>query len=142
VVQVGEQFYVNPPFVSTASVIVKSAPPIPPVPPFNPGQYGDRVILQAKKLGETVFQSIDFISKLGANETIVSAVCTCSVYTGNDPNPSAVIFGVPAISGTIVNQLTTGGVLGTIYELLAKAVTSAGQTIELSGFLAIVPDLP
>lgn len=118
-----------------------TTPPPPPTLTSPPGLYGDRVILPAKKLGETVFLAIDFISKLGAGETIVSAVCTCTVYTGNDPSPSAVISGASLISGTIVSQLVTGGVLGTIYEILAKATTSLGQTIELPGFLAVVPDL-
>ena len=140
VVAVGEQFYVNPPFVPTSSPIIFTPPP--PVLTTQPGQFGDRVILPAKKLGETVFIAIDFISKLGVGETITGAVCTCTVYTGNDPNPSAVINGVAQVSGTIVDQLVTGGVLGTIYEILAKATTSLGQTLELSGFLAIVPDLP
>ncbi len=135
-----EQFYVNPPFVPTSSPIIFTPPP--PVLTTQPGQFGDRVILPAKKLGETVFIAIDFISKLGVGETIIGAVCTCTVYTGNDPNPSAVISGVAQVSGTIVDQLVRGGVLGTIYEILAKATTSLGQTVELSGFLAIVPDLP
>src|SRR5208282_358467 len=106
------------------------------------GRYGGRVILPAKKLGETVFEPFDYISQLSAGESVVSATCSCVVYTGNDPNPSAVISGSPSFSGTIVNQLVTGGVLGTIYELRMTAVTSLGQTIELPGFLAIVPDLP
>ena len=100
------------------------------------------MIIPSKKLGETVFVLVDFISQLGPGETIVSAFCTCSTYTGVDPNPSAVIDGAATVSGTVVSQLTTGGVLGTIYELLATANTSLGQVIELSGYLAVVPDLP
>jgi hypothetical protein len=119
-------------------------PPPPPTPAGTgtPGQYGDRVILPAKKLGETVLLPIDFISKLGPNESILTAVCTSTVYTGIDPNPSAMIVGLASISGTIVDQMVTGGVVGTIYEFLATATTSLGQTLELSGYLAIVKDLP
>jgi hypothetical protein len=52
------------------------------------------------------------------------------------------LVGTATVSGTIVDQMVTGGVLGTIYELLAKATTSLGQVLELPGFLAVVPDLP
>jgi hypothetical protein len=120
-------------------------PPIIPVPPTGGtgiGRYGGRVILQSKKLGETVFQNIDFISQLGVNETILTATCTCNVYTGTDPSPSSMIDGVALVTGTVVSQLVTGGVVGTIYELLASVTTSLGQTLELSGYLAVVPDLP
>jgi hypothetical protein len=51
------------------------------------------------------------------------------------------IVGAANIQGTVVSQLVTGGVLGTIYEILAAASTSLGQTIELSAYLAVIPDL-
>lgn len=101
-----------------------------------------RVILPPKLQGETVTIPFDFISRLSPSETIVSAVCTCSTYSGTDALPNSVISGTATISGTIVNQLITVGVLGVIYALLAKATTSLGQVIELSAYLVIIPDLP
>jgi hypothetical protein len=115
------------------------------LPPSGPGsgieRRGGRVILPAKKLSETSIEQIDFISQLGPSETIVSAVCTCTVYEGIDPNPSAMISGVATITGTIVSQRVTGGVLGTIYEFMTQATTSLGQVIPLAAYLAVVPDL-
>ena len=139
--QVGEQAYQNPPFVSTSPPIVFGAAPVPPTPPTGPSKHGGYVVLDGKKLGETLFEQIDFISQLAPNETIVSATCSCTVYTGNDPFPQNMIVGAANIQGTVVSQLVTGGVLGTIYEILAAASTSLGQTIELSAYLAVIPDL-
>ena len=116
--------------------------PSPIYPGGGPPVYGGRLVIPAKKLGETVVIPFDFISRLAQGETITAAVCLCSTYTGVDPNPSAVISGSATISGTVVNQLITAGVLGVIYELLARATTSLGQVIELSAYLVIVPDLP
>jgi hypothetical protein len=116
--------------------------PSPVTPAGSVARYGGRVTLPSKKLGETVVITFDYISKLLAGETLVSAVCTSVVYTGVDSNPSAVITGTPTISGTQVNQLVTGGVLGTIYTIVAKATTSLSQIIELSAYLAVVPDIP
>jgi hypothetical protein len=33
-------------------------------------------------------------------------------------------------------------VVGVVYELLAKITTSAAQTLELSAFFVVIPDLP
>lgn len=116
--------------------------PSPVLPPGTPAIYGGRVTIPAKKLGETVIIPFDFISKLSVNETIISAVCFASVYTGIDPSPSSMIAGTATIQGTIINQLIAGGVLGTIYDLLCRITTSLGQVIELTAFLAVIPDLP
>lgn len=105
----------------------------------------NRVIFPSKRLGETIIPNpspFNFTSQLAVGETISSATVTASVYTGVDANPSAIISGSATISGAVVSQKITGGVLGVIYELLCAAVTSAGQTIQLAGYLAIIPDLP
>jgi hypothetical protein len=113
----------------------------PPVFFGQPTIKGGRVILSSKKPSEAIIEQVDFISQLGPGETLLTAVCTCSVYTGIDANPSAMISGVASIGGTIVSQLVIGGVLGTIYEFLATVTTSLGQKIELAGYLAVIPDL-
>ena len=120
-----------------------AGPPIGlPVLPGALGIAGGRVVLKSKKLGEVVGYPVDFISSLGVAETISSATVTASVYSGVDPNPQFIVLGAATITGTIVQQGITGGVLGTIYELLYAATTSLNQLIEISAFLAVVPDLP
>jgi len=105
------------------------------------GIYGGRVILPPKKIGETVAEPADFISRLSGTEIINSCSCVASVYTGVDPNPSAILVGAAVFSGTVVTQTVTGGVLGTIYELLYVVNTSQNQRLELAAYLAIIPDL-
>jgi hypothetical protein len=120
-------------------------PSPPPGPPASSGQIagpGGRIILMPKKVGETVIRPFDFISRLGGSEKILSAVVTASVYSGTDSSPQNIINGSAAISGTIVNQSLTGGLLGVIYELLCTITTSLGQRLEMSAFWVVEPDLP
>ena len=103
----------------------------------------NRVVLPSKRVGETILLSqFNFLSNLQISETISSATVTCTVYTGVDSSPSAVISGSASIATPVVSQLVTGGVLGVIYEILCTVVTSLGQTLPLVGYLAIIPDLP
>jgi hypothetical protein len=115
----------------------------PPLPPagFSVIDSGGRVVLSPKKLGETKLIPMDFISKLGVGETILSASANIGVYSGTDPSPGAMLLGPIGVSGSIAAQYVTGGVVGTVYELLYTVVTSAGQTLELSGYLSVAPDL-
>ncbi len=104
----------------------------------------DHLSFQPKRQGETCFpsQPFDFISVLAAGETISTQVVTASVYSGVDPNPSALISGAAAVQNTTqVWQLFTQGVVGVIYELLCRITTSLGQTLELAAFMAVIPDL-
>lgn len=102
----------------------------------------DRVILPAKKVGETVlYPQFDFLSLFASStDSISSAIAHASVYSGVDSNPN-VIISSSSISGSIVNVLVTQGILGVIYELSVAATLSSGQIIILAGYLAIIPDL-
>jgi hypothetical protein len=99
-----------------------------------------RITLEGKLTSETVSTVFDFISRLAVGETISTQVVTASVYSGTDAAPSAIVSGSATASGTQVTQKITAGVLGVMYKLLCTITTSAGQTLSLSAFLAIVPD--
>ena len=106
-----------------------------------PGGY---LSMKPKKLSETCFtsQPFDFISSLQPGETIASQSVTASVYSGLDPNPGALVSGAASVqSVTQVWQLITGGVVGVIYELLCTITTSLGQTLSISAYQAVIPDL-
>lgn len=103
---------------------------------------GGRLILKPKRAGETCFTSspFDFISSMSIGETIAQASCVASVYQGNDGAPLGVVVSATPQNVTQVAVLTTGGVLGCIYQLLCSVVTSLGQTLEQTALLVIVPD--
>jgi hypothetical protein len=119
-----------------------SITPITPVSFGTTGRPGGRAILQPKRQGETVGYVVDFISSFALGETISTAMCLASVYSGTDSFPSAIIDGAATFLGTQVNQGITGGVAGTMYSLLYVVTTNFNQTIEINAILAIVPDSP
>ncbi len=100
------------------------------------------VILPAKFAGETKLYEFDFTSQIATAETILTKVTTCSVYSGTDASPSALIAGAASSTGQVVTQSITGGVLGVIYQLLCTITTSLGQTLQLAGYLVVEPPLP
>lgn len=98
----------------------------------------DQVPLDGKKTGETTLLAFDFSSRLAVGETLSSASTTAVVWTGTDPSPSSVIASSATLVGKQVRQRVTAGVGGVIYTLVCTAITSAGNTLQLWGFLAIV----
>ena len=86
-------------------------------------------------------RSVDFISKLPSGVSISSAGAAISLYSGNDPNPEAILKSI-SFSGTLVTAVFTGGVLGSIYLVEFDVLGSDGNNYVLSGFLAIVPGSP
>ena len=100
-----------------------------------------RVILQPKQPGETVSVSFDFTSRLAVGETISTKVVTAAVYSGTDATPSALISGSASASGAIVSQSLTAGVIGVTYALLCTITTSASQTLTISAFLTVIPNV-
>lgn len=92
-------------------------------------------------LGETEILTFDFTSRLASGETISTATTTASVYSGTDAAPSSIVSGGSTITGQKVTQAITAGVLGVTYELLCTITTSLSQTLQLSGYLTVIPDL-
>ena len=96
--------------------------------------------LDPKLVGETVTAQFDFASRLGT-ETISTQVVTAAVYSGTDASPSSIISGSASSSGSIVSQKITAGTEGVVYKLLCTITTSGGQTLLMSAFLAVVPNV-
>lgn len=100
-----------------------------------------QVVIPPKLLGEAVLQTFDFTSCMATPETISTKSVTCTVYQGTDASPSSVISGAATNSGQVVTQKLAGGTLGVMYELLCTITTSLGQTLQMSAYLVISPDL-
>jgi hypothetical protein len=96
--------------------------------------------IDGKLAGETLNATFDFGNRLAVGETLSTTSVTAAVYAGVDASPGALISGASSISGTVVTQSLTGGVLGVTYLLKCAVTTSLAQTLQLTAFLVIVPD--
>lgn len=101
-----------------------------------------RIVLQPKTPGDASNVTFDFISRLAAGETLSSASVACTVYSGTDANPSAMVSGAASVSGTKILQKIIAGTAGNVYQLVCTATTSAGMTLVLTAYLAVESNLP
>ena len=102
----------------------------------------NRIILDPKPAAVTRNEIFPFISGLAVGETITTANCFASVYTGTDPSPQSIVNGPATINGTSVIQSFTDGIEGNIYEVACLITTSLGQSLSLAAYYAIPTILP
>lgn len=95
------------------------------------------VIVPSKRSDEKIPVSFPFGDQLQFGETISGQAVTCVVYTGEDASPSAVLYGAPSLSGSVVTQVVQAGVPGTIYQLVCVVTASGGHTYSKNAKLAI-----
>lgn len=97
-----------------------------------------RTLWPAKDPAETLVATFDYSADLDAGETIASATLACSLLSGTDTNPSAVLSGTPTIDDGTVLQRFTGGVEGATYTLrCAVTLTPSGRVLVLAATLPI-----
>jgi hypothetical protein len=99
------------------------------------------VIFKVKPEGETRLETVDFIGRLDPTDSIMSVSTWVEMHAGVDFKPDLLLMGPPTFSGTEVSQMITGGDLGNIYRLVFDAVTASGQTLQMGGFLVVIPDV-
>lgn len=80
--------------------------------------------------------TFDFSNVLGSGESISSATVSITVKEGTDSNPSAMLLGLPLISGARVAQRIYGGLDQVTYRVAITATTS------LTNVYTYVADLP
>ncbi len=99
-----------------------------------------RVILDPKREAEIVTLPFDFASKmqLPFNDVLSAPTTTVVVWSGVDPNPSAMLVSTTA-SGSQVLPKVQGGIAGVIYLLKVVVQASLSGTLELDGLLAVLP---
>lgn len=101
-----------------------------------------RQIIPSKMASEVWTWQPDFTGLFASSgDTISSQATSAMVYSGVDASPSAILSGAPSHSGLVGSQKLTGGVVGVVYYLTFLATSSAGEVIEISAFLAVVPDV-
>jgi hypothetical protein len=99
------------------------------------------VQIDPKLAGETCQRMFDFTSKLQSGESISTQSCAASVYSGNDSSPSSIVNGAATASGTVVTQSFTAGVSGCVYQIICTITTNLSNTLQLHGYMAVLPGL-
>lgn len=85
------------------------------------------VIFDPKAPQEEVIYSFDFSPLLASGEVISSAVITCRIYSGYDPNPEDLISGTLVNNSPIITQEIKGGILNNVYLLKCLATIDNGE---------------
>ena len=98
-----------------------------------------RVILDPKRVAESISPSFDFTAKCVAGDVLSSPMVSVSVWSGLDLNPSAVYGASAPITGLVVNPRLLAGVAGVIYLVRVVVTASLSGILELDGLLAVLP---
>lgn len=86
---------------------------------------------------ESELFGFDFSQVLQPSETISTATCSVIVMNGTDSNPSDILVGSAAITGSKVNQRIAGGISEVTYRLFMTVTTSQSNTFTAIGDLPI-----
>lgn len=100
---------------------------------------GSNIVLPQKDPESVVNSTWDFGSLTSG--TLTGATSTISVWSGVDPNPSAVLDGQPVLQGgTICTQGFIGGLAGVIYKIRIVATSTDQTSPSIDAYLAVVED--
>lgn len=87
---------------------------------------------------EKLVATFDYTEDLDAGETIATAVTACTLLSGTDADPAAVLYGTPTIAAGTVLQPITGGVDGATYTLRCQATLDpTGRVLVLAATLPV-----
>lgn len=99
----------------------------------------ENVVTRSKFVNETISVVFDFSDQLGSGEAISSCTIVVSLFTGTDSDPSSILYQVPLISGSTIDQKFRLGIPGCIYEISFLVSGSLGTHAEKVTNLAILP---
>lgn len=95
----------------------------------------------SKVVIETISYYGDFRDVLVPGETITSHTVTVTVFSGDDPSPSSLLYGGTIVHPGWIEQRIRLGIPGTIYSIQFNVVTSKGNTYDKVTRLAILPQI-
>lgn len=98
-------------------------------------------VSETKRYSETISYFGDFRDVLSSGETITSQLVTITCISGDDPDPSAMLYsGIEVHNGNVIEQRIEEGVIGAIYDILFTVGTSLNNTFQKFTRLVILPD--
>jgi hypothetical protein len=102
---------------------------------FRAQTYSSKTPLEAIDLGIGFYALL--VRPGQVPQTLASGEVTITVESGTDPNPQAMLVGLPTINGAMITQRVSGGINGCVYRLSFQATTSTGQVFEEVAYLPL-----
>lgn len=98
-------------------------------------------VSEPKNILEVIAYPVDFSDMLTSGDTINNneILCTVTLFSGTDPSPSLMLYGLPNILGNIVTQNIQAGTPGNIYVLETQVGTTLGYTYSKATRIAVLP---
>lgn len=94
-------------------------------------------IWKPKDPAEHLVATFHYLDELDDGETIVGAIPTCTLISGTDANPSALLSGDFIIAGGTVLQPMSGGSHEANYKLRCIATLSSGRVLVRAAILPV-----
>lgn len=93
-----------------------------------------------KDPSENVYVTWDFTADLVAGETLTGTPVTSNVQVSGPPDPAVdnMLIGNPVISGNVVQQMISLGMLGATYALTATCQTSLNRVLKQGGEMFVI----
>ena len=99
----------------------------------------NQLIFDTKAVGEQIPYTVNFSDRLQAGEGINGAAVAVSVFSGTDPSPSSMLVGTATYDAYgNVTQILTGGVVGTLYNIVYLITGTNSHNYVKVGQLAVV----
>ena len=95
-------------------------------------------ILESKNVSETINLRIDASGLMDTGEAITAVLAYVVVWSGTDPNPSAILSGSPTVLTNVIRQNVIGGVAGVTYMLRFDLTTNQGNQRILTAPLSVL----
>jgi len=90
------------------------------------------------EIGEIKALRFDFSTEADSATTLNTPVVTCSLLSGTDATPSAVLYGSASVDAKEVVQLIHPGVAGCTYKLNAFVSDSSGLRHHIAAKVSVV----
>jgi hypothetical protein len=97
-------------------------------------------VLRPKRVVEVMPVEADFTKYLLSGEIIDTAEVAVLVFSGEDPDPSAMLYDSVEIAGAVVSQRIAVGIAGVVYIIKFTVQTSLDRQLVWFMHLAILPN--
>lgn len=100
----------------------------------------EQVILPWKRVQDRITVTIDFTAFLPVGATITSVSSSVEVFQGIDPDPEAILVGLPTFAGAYVSQKIEQGLPGVTYLIALTAELSTGLSLTIQAKQSVLEE--